>query len=257
MEPQVNSNLNTSANSVSGNLKFKFGAKQSGFIFKVSLFSGIAFLIVLALSYFFKYLIVDIGNFWIATNLSYLMTVSMILCLVITIVYNFSRSRSFLLLGIMYTAFIIFFSFGISSIFIYFHMSELFFIFAITGGVLLLNGIIGFLMSDKFAISLSRIFSIIFGIYFIAFFIYLITSLFTSAGFVWYSYLITGLMGIIILISNCLQFYRLKQVNNFINMTEISKSDVTKLTIETSLMLLMSVIQTLILVARLYLLSRR
>lgn len=112
------------------------------------------------------------------------MTVSMILCLVITIVYNFSRSRSFLLLGIMYTAFIIFFSFGISSIFIYFHMSELFFIFAITGGVLLLNGIIGFLMSDKFAISLSRIFSIIFGIYFIAFFIYLITSLFTSAGFV-------------------------------------------------------------------------
>lgn len=64
-------------------------------------------------------------------------------------------------------------------------------------------------------------------------------------------------MGIIILISNCLQFYRLKQVNNYINMAEISKSDVTKLTIETSLTLLMSVIQTLILVARLYLFSRR
>lgn len=257
MEPQVNPNLNTSANSVNGNLKFNIGAKQSGFIFKVSLFTGIAFLVVLALSYLFKYLIVDLQNQWVFDNQIYLMTASMIACFVITMVYNFSRNKSFLLLGIMYIAFIVFFSFGISSIFIYFEMNELFFIFAITGGVLLLNGIIGFFMSDKFAMSLMKIFSALFAIYFIAFFTYFFVSLFTTSGVVWYSYLITGLFGLIILISNCLQFYRLKQVNNYINMAEISKSDVTKLTIETSLTLLMSVIQTLILVARLYLFSSR
>lgn len=257
MEPQINSNLNTSANSVSSNLKFTIGAKQSGFIFKVSLYTGIAFLVVLALSYLFKYLIVDLHNPWIFENLRYLMLASTLISIGVSLAYNFSRNRSFGLLAVMYISFIVFFSFGISSIFIYFNMSELFFIFAITGGVLLVNGIIGFFMSDKFAVSLMKIFSVLFGIYFIAFFAYFFASLFTTSGVVWYSYLITGLMGIIILISNCLQFYRLKQVNNYINMAEISKRDATKLTIETSLTLLMSVIQTLILVARLYLFSRR
>ena len=141
-------------------------------------------------------------------------------------------------------------------LFTLFSGAEILMLFGISGGALLICSIIGFTLSNKGALTLSKIIYILLPLYFFGSLIFALVSAFVFTSDVWYI-IATVLSTGIILCLNIYSFYTLSKSAEFVKMMDGSQVPLNKICLGNGLNILCSIVNTILLVARFMLFSRR
>ncbi len=228
--------------------------QQTNFLAKTSLIAGICFAIVFFGSFF-------LSKYWLASeasvegfNLCYILgTIGLITAVVFSFVLSFKGlNASILGYSGMLAIFTISYTFIFACYFSFFGNELMFYSLAYTSIALILTAVVAYFIKDKAANIILKVSMWSLGLYFI---IAMTGSLLfwalTPAVFEWYYYLINILIGVAIICSNIYTFYQLKKMEQFTEIQNLDSQTYTKLVLSQATSLLLSIIQTFILIMRL------
>ncbi len=239
------------------NFKTKLNHLQTKVISFSLLYAGLGFALICGFAFLFYY---AIQNQWInfeQVNILYVVSsVLLIVAFIISIFISFANKFNIWWIYLIYFIFIFSFAISFGMLFTLFNGSEVLMLFGISGGVLLICSIIGFSLSNKGALTLSRIIYILLPLYFFGSLIFSLVSAFVFSSNSWYiiaTILSTG----IILCLNIYSFYNLSKSAEFVKMTDETKVPINKICLVNGLNILCSMVNTIMLVARILLFSRR
>ena len=248
--------LQVSENRISFNQKLN--STQTKFIAKCLIFASIGFALVCGIGYLFYYSIINNWiNFETADSIYIISAIMLLISLVISIVISFMKKINIPLVLLLYLTYIAAFGISFSSLFSLFNGAELLMLFGISAGSLLICGIIGFTMSNKAAVSLSKILFILIPIYMIISLVFALVSAF--ALYSNYLYIIYTLIGVaVVMVLNVYSFYTLSKTSQFINIgeTDIDQKQVNGIALLIGFNILSTITNTILILARMLLLFR-
>ncbi len=233
--------------------------QQSNFLAKTSFIAGLCFAIVFGASFLLsKYWLVEqseLNGF----NLCYVLgTVSLVAAFVMSLVLSFryQKASSGAYLGLL-GIFTLSYTFTFACFFTVSGEETMFYALAYTAIALLLTALVAWKISDKTANVILRISMWSFGLYFAIALIGSLIIVFTVSAIEWYWVLTNVLIGVAIISSNIYSFYQLKKVEEFTQLSTLDSESYKKLVYSQATSLLLSIIQTFILILRLLLIFGR
>jgi len=228
--------------------------KQISIIGRSSLYAGLGFLLTSLFSFLFSSIplnppfdvIIMVGSLLIAMGLTFYVSFK-------------TTEVSYLIYGLLYLFYCIASGFTFNAIFSLFNGQELLLIFGLAGGILTIAGIVGLLIPEKLAMNLMKFAFILFGIYMLltlvlVLFYFLIPGSFSNPLFFGIS-IISGLLSILYIV---ITFNSMSKTQMFIDQsgTELDKDVINKMCLFFGFILLTSVINLIILLARLFTIIR-
>ncbi len=237
--------------------------RQSSFLGKTSLISGLCFALIFAMSFImYKYWLYDASSSVDKTNLCYIIgSVSLLVAIFFSFGLSFRGTRASVGAYIFQLAiFTISYAFTFATFFSLVGDSIMFQALGYTSLAMLITGLIGYNMKDKTANVVLRISMYSFLAYFAVSMIGSIISWFTfysSTGIEWYWILVNILVGVAIIGSNVYTFYTVKKMDEFTQLNEMESGEYKKLLLSVSTSLLLSIINTFIMILRLLLIFGR
>ncbi len=232
--------------------------RQSNFLAKTSLIAGFCFAIVFGASFL-------LSKYWLADavydgdlNLCYALgSVSLIVAIVMSIVISFKSNVTASSYGWLLGLFTVSYTLTFACYFSLFGSGIMFYSLAYTAIALFITALVAWRISDKAANTILKISMYSFFIYFFVAIIGSLIIAFTFTGIEWYWILVNALIGVAIICSNIYSFYQVKKVNEFAQMDTIDEKAYKILVLSIATNLLISIIQTFILILRMLLIFGR
>lgn len=226
--------------------------KQNYFTAKCCLVAGFLFALIFAISYLianyaFIKMSIDDQNIMIITG-----SVALIVAFVFAMILSFKGMRAsyFLLIGTMFIYFCAI-TIMFSAYFSLLGSTMMFYSLAFTALAMIITGVVGFVIGDKMAYSLMKISMI-------SIFAYLIVAIAGSfiINYTWttnfevWQIIITAIIGVAIICSNIYTFYGLKKTSEFSQLDTLDATTSNKLLMFQSFSLLVSIVNTFMLILR-------
>ncbi len=227
--------------------------KHTSIIGRSSLFAGLGFLLTCLFGYAFSFMTIPYNAKIIV------MVVALLISMGLSFYVSFKTTTvSYGVYAILYFSYCVSAGFTFESMFSLFNGQELLLIFGIAGGILTFTGIIGMLIPDKVAMNLMKFVFILFGIYMVLSLCLMLFFFLMPGIFDWMYFLISILSGLISILYIAITFNSMSRTEMFINDSgeEADKTVINKMCLFFGFILLTSIINLIILIARLFIIIR-